>query len=389
MDSQAQHNKRERFIGYVLNFLFTLAITIPAYANSTFIARWTGEEWLGVLYAFAYVITLVGFSYLPTALMRLGNYRVLSVMFVLEFLSLVGLALSPSLWLIALSFIAGAVAVAIANANLDIFVENFSTDQAAGVIRGVFNTSSNLAMAVSPLLAGLILRVNSYSTMYLVSAAILIPTYFIVRRYVRDFNDPEYKKIDLWATAKQIFSIPDLRNVFMSDFILQFFYAWMVIYTPLYLHNNVGFSWTVIGVILSIMLVPFLFIEIPLGLLADSRFGEKEAMTIGLIIMGVSTGAIAYINTHSVVTWTILLFITRIGASMLESMGETYFFKKVDSSKAHLIGSWHTLRPFAYVISPIIASAFLFFFDLKYIFLLLGFIILYGVRYSLALKDTR
>jgi len=389
MDSQAQHNKRERFIAYVLEFLFTLAISIPAYVNSTFLAKWTGEEWLGVLYAVAYVITLVGFSYLPTFLTRVGNYRMLSLMIVLEFLSLVGLAVSPSLWLIAISFVAGAVAVAIANANMDIFVENFSTDQDAGVIRGFFNTSSNLAIVISPVLAGLILRSNSYSTMFLVSAAILIPTYLIVRRYVRDFKDPAYQKMDLWSAAKEIFAVNDLRDVFMCDFILQFFYAWMVIYTPLYLYNYVGFSWTVIGAILSVTLIPFIFIEIPLGLIADSRFGEKEAMTIGLIIMGISTGAIAYINTHSIATWMILLFITRIGAAMLESMCETYFFKKVDSSKAHLIGAWHTLRPVAYVIGPILASAFLLAFNLKYIFLLLGFIILYGVRYSLALKDTK
>ena len=389
MDSYAQYNKKERFIGYVLSFLFTLHYTIPLYVNSTFLARWTGTEWLGVLYAGAYIVTLICFDRLPDFLARLGNYRILLWMMVLEFLSLVGLAFAQSIILVIISFVAGAVAVAVVNSNLDVFVENFSSDQKAGTIRGIFNTSSNVAVLVAPLLTGLILKNNDYSSMYLIAAALLIPIFFIIKKYVAEFRDPVYIKVSLIQAAREILRIPDLREIFISGFLLQFFYAWMVIYVPLYLALYVGFSWSVIGLILSIMLVPFLFIEIPLGWLADKRFGEKEALTIGFIIMSISTAAITFINTHSIVTWAILLFLTRIGASMVESMCETYFFKEVDSTKAHLISAWHTLRPIAYVFGPILASLFLLEFQLRYIFLLLGFITLYGVRYSLALNDTK
>ena len=84
-----------------------------------------------------------------------------------------------------------------------------------------------------------------------------------------------------------------------------------------------------------------------------------------------------------------ILFITRIGASMVEIMSETYFFKKIDSSQIQIISVFRTAKPFAYVIGPVVATALLYFVEFKFIFMVLGFLMFYGLRFSLALKDTR
>ena len=176
----------------------------------------------------------------------------------------------------------------------------------------------------------------------------------------------------------------------MVGFLLQFFYSWMVIYTPIYLYTHIGFSWQEIGIIFSIMLLPFVLTEAPLGKLADRKWGEKEVMSVGFIVMALATGLIAFVETKNLALWAILLFITRIGAAMVEIMSETYFFKKVHSSKADVIGFFRTMRPFAYIISPILATVlFAFFLPIKYIFLVLAIIMFLGLYSSLELKDTK
>ena len=175
----------------------------------------------------------------------------------------------------------------------------------------------------------------------------------------------------------------------MINFLLQFFFTWMVIYTPIYLHQYIGFSWREIGIIFSIMLLPFVILEIPLGRLADTRYGEKEMLAIGFIVMAVSTGLVSFIPVKDMALWIVLLFLTRVGASTVEVMSETYFFKKIDPDKVHIMSAFRMLRPLSYTISPIAAMILLFFIPLQYLFIPLAFLLFYGVRYSLTLEDTR
>jgi MFS family permease len=78
------------------------------------------------------------------------------------------------------------------------------------------------------------------------------------------------------------------------------------------------------------MLLPFVFVQFPLGRLADKKWGEKEILSLGFIIVAIATGLISFISGGSMILWMTILFITRIGAATIEIMCDTYFFKKVD-----------------------------------------------------------
>jgi len=115
----------------------------------------------------------------------------------------------------------------------------------------------------------------------------------------------------------------------------------MVIYTPIYLNQHLGIDWTQIGMIFTIMLLPFIFLQFPLGRLADTRLGEKEIMAIGFGILVVSTAALSFITTTSFWVWALALFATRVGASAVAVMNETYFFKKTNDTDADLLEFFH------------------------------------------------
>jgi MFS family permease len=137
------------------------------------------------------------------------------------------------------------------------------------------------------------------------------------------------------------------------------------------------------------MLVPFVIFELPLGEMADDKYGEKEFLTIGLVIMGLSTIFIGFVTAKVFWMWAVMLFITRIGASFVEIGSESYFFKKVDIEKTDVTSFFRISRPLSYIIAPLLATITLQFIPFQYTFIVIGSIMIIGTKYSLSLQDTK
>jgi MFS family permease len=379
------------FSVYLLGFFFAFHTALPTYINSSFLNVYLSEDSVGLIYILASIITIASFLVIPFFLRRFGNYRTCLTLIIVELLALLGLAILPSsIWLIIL-FIVNLVAIPIVYFLTDIFIEGLSTNQKTGRVRGIYLTFINLAWVISPVFSSLILTNNEYWKIYLISFIFLIPTVYILFKKLKNFSDSPYQIIPIWQTLKVIGRDRNLRNIFSANFLLFFFYSWMIIYTPLYLHKEIGFSWTQIGIIFSIMLLPFVLVQYPLGRIADKKWGEKEILSLGFVIAALATMTITFITSRNIVIWASILFLTRIGAATIEIMCDTYFFKKVNSLNANIISFYRMSSPAAYIFGPLIASIILGFYlsNLKYLFLILGLVLLIGLRFSLRLKDTK
>ncbi len=374
---------------YVLGFLFTLHAALPVYVNSSFLSVFAKEETVSVLYAFASLLSIIFFFAVPRFLRKYGNGQVTFFFLILEFLSIFALATFSDPLILVIGFIGSFTAGALITFSLDIILESSSENKSTGSTRGTFLTVVNFAWVLSPIIMSLVLKDGEYKNIYFISAALLIPSAFFFFLKLRNFRDPDYQNVSLRKTFISLGERKDVRKIFVANFILQFFYAWMVIYSPIYLHEYAGFSWGDIGIIFTIMLLPFILLQRPLGRIADRLLGEKEILISGFVISALSVALIPFITGKSLIVWGGLLFITRVGASMIEVMSETYFFKKIGDRDAGLIGLFRTARPFAYIIAPILAVTLLYFIDLKYLFLVLGAIMLFGIRYGLSIKDTK
>jgi MFS family permease len=325
---------------------------------------------------------------MPSLVKRFGNFNVTIGLILLEIFSLMGLIMGSGTLAIISAFILNFVSISLINFTLDIFLEAFSSNNKTGKIRGTFLTVANSAWLVSPILGSYILGNESFSNIYLASSLLLIPVIGLIFFNLHTVKEPEYTRAPFWKSFGEVWSDRNVKGVLLIQFLLQFFYAWMIIYTPIYLHETVGFDWTTIGYIFTIMLLPFVLLEGLLGRLADKN-GEKVMLSIGFIIMAVSTGLITLVTDHNPVIWTAVLFMTRVGAAMVEVMTDTYFFKKIDASKTHIISFFRTARPLAYVISPVMATLLFTVFDMKGLFIFLSLLMLYGLRYSLSIEDIR
>jgi MFS family permease len=163
----------------------------------------------------------------------------------------------------------------------------------------------------------------------------------------------------------------------------------MVIYSPIYLHEYIGFGWGQIGIIFAIMLLPFVILDFPLGKLSD-KIGEKKMLIIGFIIISFSTVLIPILKEPSLWIWALILFATRTGAAMIEVMNESYFFKNITERNADEISFFRNAPSVAYVIAPLVAIPVLIFIpSFEYLFYVLGAILLFGLLNTFKLKDVK
>jgi MFS family permease len=377
---------------YFLGLFFAFHVAIGTYINSSFLQAFVSEDFVGTIYTISSIIAILFLVFLPKLLRIIGNYRLAQILLFLEVVALLSLVFIQNSIVVIVAFILSWISVSLFYYSTDIFLEGASADRATGRIRGLYLTAVNFGWAVAPFVTGYFIGEGNYRNVYAISLALLIPSIFILFKYLRKFEDSEYEADSLSFSIKEILYNRDLRNIFGANFLLNFFYSVMVIYTPIYLHSHIGLSWQSIAFIFSIMLLPFIFIQFPLGILADKYIGEKEILFGGFLIMIISTASLYFIPaTSSILLWALVLFFTRVGAASVEVMSAVYFFKKVSNLNSDTIGLFRMSSPLSYITAPVIFSFVLAYFDLKlgYIFLILAAILMLGLYFSLRIKDTR
>jgi MFS family permease len=155
------------------------------------------------------------------------------------------------------------------------------------------------------------------------------------------------------------------------------------------MHEYIGFDWSEIGIIFSIMLLPFIILDYPLGRLSD-KIGEKKMLILGFLIISLSTLMIPFFTFKSVALWALILFISRVGAATIDTMSESYFFKSVKEEEADVLSFFRNTHPLSFVIAPLVAIPVLLLVpSFKFIFLILGLIMLCGLFISLRLRDVK
>lgn len=345
------------------------------------------EKYVGSIYIISSILSIISLLYISKILRRFGNYKTLLFLTILEFLAFLGLAFLENILFIIPIFIGYSVIFPMILFNFDVFLEGYTKKENEGEVRGMFLTIVNTALILAPLIAGYVLSDGDYSKIYLTSALFLIPFFFLILKF-KDFKDPEYHDLKIISTLTCIRGRKNLYNIFVTQFILRFFFSWMVIYMPIYLHTHIGFTWPEIGAMTAIMLIPFAVVEYPAGRIADKVLGEKELLIVGFIIAGLVTGLYSFVETTDFVFWTTILLLSRIGASLIEIMTEVYFFKHVDENDGSTISFFRITRPVAYIVGPFIGSLALIFIDFQMIWIILGFVVLSGIFFASKIEDT-
>lgn len=374
---------------YLVGFIVALHTALPTYIHSTFLGQFASEQMVGLLFSTASLLSIFGFMAMPSLLRKFGNYRITLAFSIIAAILTFVLSVSSVSYIVIGAFILYSTVLYLIWFDFDLLLESFSDNATTGETRGLYMTATNVAWVMAPSITGFLLGTGSdFSRVYLYAGALLLVALPIFASKFNQYHDPKYKHPPFWKTLRRLYKAKNIFNVFMTEITLRFFYVWMIIYTPIYLNQHLGIDWTQIGMIFTIMLLPFIFLQFPLGKLADTRLGEKEIMAIGFGVLVVASAALSFITTASFWVWALALFATRVGASAVQVMNETYFFKKTNDTDADLLEFFRMTRSVGYIIAPLLGSLVLLFIDLRYLFIVLGALMTVGIVYALKLEDT-
>ena len=368
---------------YLLSFLFSIHIALSAYVNSTFLLKIISEKYVGILYTVSSIVTLLLLTKSVNLLKHFGNRKFVLISLLVNMLSLAGMIISVDPYIIAASFIALTATNTLVYLSIDIFIEHFGSPATVGKTRGAYLMIVNLAWMLCPLVTSfLITQEGGYASIYILSfIATIIMTIGLVFS-VKKFDDKTYTKTPFLQAYKYLKENRHMLAITMINFILQFFFALMVIYTPIYLHEHLKFGWDQIGVIFTIMLAPFVIFGFPIGVLIDKyHMKKRNLLYLGIIIMSISTFSMSYITSTSMVLWAFILFMTRTGACIVEATGEIYFFTHTCEEDAYLLSVYRDMNPVAYIVAPLVGTLIFMLIPFKFLFAILGVIVLAGLYY--------
>ncbi len=375
---------------YSMAFFLAVAGALPTYIQSSYLGNFFNLSAVTWFFVIANLISILAILIFPNIIRRLGNYLTTKFISLLFLSSFLGLGLSSNYFLIFLFFIMMQVALNLIWINMDIFIENSSKNSSTGVTRSVYFTAINLAWVVSPSLAAWLVSLNGYSAVYLASAATIIPFLMIFMFYGRKIKGKFlYKGISLEKTLKRMYRDKNLRGIFWLAMLLNVFFNAATVFIPIYLNRVIGFSWTELGLIFSLMIIPFILVEIPAGFIADKYLGEKEMLYLGYGIMIICLCLFFISTSTSLLFWAILLFISRIGAALVEAMRESYFFKKVDAKDIDKINIFRTSIPVGFLFGSLLSLIVLMFLPIHFIFLVTALVLCSAFPFLAIIHDTK
>ncbi len=374
------------------NFFGAAHFFLIIYVIAPYLALFMPESQTGLVVSFGAILTLLAFPFMPRLVKRHGAKHLAIALAFLQGVSIYVLTFSPSaIFAVLCVAIACALSPLIAY-QLDLLLEAATNEEGStGRIRTLFLTAGNAALIFTPLIIGYLLDgTEAYARIFLAASLSLMP--FIVLLMFERLPEGEPPSLTgVRSTCFCLWRDPDLRAAAFGNGVLQFFYHLAPLYIPLYLHTALGFAWSDLGWVFAVMLLPFVFVEYPAGVIADRWLGDKELMIAGFVITGLAFGSIAFITSSTpLIVVALILFVSRIGAALSEAMIEGHFFRRVSEKDANTISVFRMMRPVGALVAPVFASVLLVAGNYTGFFQVSGaLVVALGILVTIPLKDVR
>lgn len=386
--------KIQRRTIFAVSFLFTSQYAFLSYVNSLFLtdSRNISIDSIGFIYSISSIITIFLLFYAPRLFSYFGNKKFSISLLAISSLSLLSLIVFHGLIPTWISFIIYLAITAVISLTFDLTLEHYTKNSNTGNTRGTYLTILNLTWVIMPMIgAFLISHSVSFEIIYIIALIFTLISLAIVTYKLKKYHYKLIQTDKFFNIIQKFWHITELRHVFKLSFLLAFFYAIMTIYLPIFLIQHIGLTLLEFSYILPIMLLPFVLTEKKIGQLADKKYGEQEFIVAGIMILIITSVVMAFTTASTWWIWAIILFTSRVGASLVEISTESYFFKQIDDKSALSVAIFREANPIAYLFAPIIASIALTTLNisLNYLWLILAIVLVSGLLITRKFKDSK
>jgi MFS family permease len=348
-------------------YAFGWGITSPIF--SIYVAKVTGNLFLtGVILS---MTTMMGiFLNIPLGILenRMNIKRVLqTVLLIYSALALLYPVANSFLSLLLVS-VARGVASSFLWLTSWAYVFAYTEKRVKGKETGFFSDMNDFASALSPIVGGLVAILSFFLPFYLLSLASLA-AFVVVSLYLKKTPTPEKAsvKVQIATLLRYMRNSRFVKTVFL----IVVFYALINVYysfLSVFL-NGEGIPIPLIGVILTVALLPAVALEVPMGNIID-RYGIRKTLTIAASLT-VLTGVLLPFSSNLYYTLAIVTAFTvsytmifiALYSRMSDIMGE---------SKTAMTGAIATFKDLGYTLGPLIAGTLMEFISIRNTFFVTG-----------------
>lgn len=373
-----------------LNFLHAIQHFSIAFVNSSYLATFFSTQTISLIYILSSASLIFALFAVPALVIRFGAWPLLIFTIPLLQLSIIFFGFAGTALVALIFFILRSMLGNSMRYMLDLYVESISKDESkTGNTRSLYISAGVVGILLGPVFASILVFGDNYQVLYAFSAMVLAPMFFIALTELRKFK-PAVPKVGLFKETFQ--SLLDckrsVRNTMLVNLAFQIWGVVIAVYAPLYLVEN-GFSWQFIGSLIAVAQLPYLIMEIPLGIIADKYIGEKEMMTVGIFTLGLLTALLSFIPLTSIIAWSVVFILMRTGSAAIEISTESYFFKQVNEQDPALISMFRMLLPIGGIVGPLLVFLVIPFTGLQWMFAVIGIVVLFGALFAQRIIDTK
>lgn len=248
---------------------------------------------------------------------------------------------------------------------------------------GFFSDMNDFASALSPIVGGLISVLSFFLPFYMLSLTSLT-AFIVVSLYLKETPKPEKASLNVQVTTLLTY----MRNsrFVKTVFLIIVFYALINVYysfLPIFL-NSEGIAIPLIGVILTVALLPAVALEVPIGNLID-RHGIRKTLTVAAslttltaVMMPFSDSLYYTLAIVTAFTMSYTVIFIALYSRMSDIMGE---------SKTAITGAIATFKDLGYTLGPLAAGTLMGFISVRDTFFIAGAAFALLIPVALLLHD--
>ena len=267
-----------------------------------------------------------------------------------------------------------------------ILVRDKTSDKNVSKNEGVIYTLLNLAWLVGPLIAGFVANKYGFDNVFFLGFLLVLISIILFRGFkIKDNRKTKKVGSNVFKLIFSFFSKKERVFVYIVSGAVTFWWALIYIYIPVYIIEQ-GYGAFLIGLFLSVVVLPLILFEYPFGKLAGKR-GFKKLFFTGFIILSFISVLCFFIsNIYFLLS---LLVLASVGVSMIESTSEAYFFDIISKEQRDkYYGVYNTAVDIGFLLGTLPAALLLLFFSFKSVFVLFASFTLLFALISLRMREV-
>jgi MFS family permease len=270
------------------------------------------------------------------------------------------------------------------------YIFSYAEKKVKGKETGFFSDMNDLASALFPVIGGFVSVLSFFLPFYLLSLT-SFTAFIVVSAFLKEI--PKSQRAPLKGQTTKLFKYMREKRFIKTISLTVVFYALINVYYSflsvlLFLQ---GISIPVIGIILTVALLPAVALEVPMGNAVD-KFGVRKtlvptalATTLTAVLIPLPTSIIPFANniyyTMAVVTAFTISY-TMIFIVLYSRMSDT-----LRENKVAMTGAIAAFKDVGYTIGPLMAGVLMQFMSIRRVFFLTGAAFILLIPIALTLHD--